>query len=231
MRLIKPIHPVLTSVTLATCLAGCPGDDTGETADGGSTGEATDSTTSPSTTLPSTTAPSTTSVDTGTDTNVDSSTGTETGTDTESDTDEPYALAPNDKNATTDLLDVHAAPGTTTTIGFTWNETAGWPAATDLSVHVAGDRKPLAQVFTSARAPFVRTGLEVVPLVAGTEYQLVVTLGHDHTATVQVRQGDTVLVTQTVEVSKKVEISGLELRMPAANMLAAPVGLDEISVE
>jgi hypothetical protein len=66
---------------------------------------------------------------------------------------------------------VAPASGASETIPFTWHDAPGLQPPADLSVEVAG--KPVLQVSSAGHSPFARGGLEVVPLVAGAAYDVV----------------------------------------------------------
>jgi phosphatidylserine/phosphatidylglycerophosphate/cardiolipin synthase-like enzyme len=81
---------------------------------------------------------------------------------------------------------VELAAGATETLSFQWQNASGAVPPADLSVEAAGH--PVLQVLAVGDRPFVRAGLDVVPLSANTSYRLVF-----------LRSGDSVGVTLVTE--------------------------------
>jgi hypothetical protein len=55
---------------------------------------------------------------------------------------------------------------------FRWRALPGQPAASDLDITAAAGTRPLAQVFSRAGKPYLRLGLQLVPLRADRSYRL-----------------------------------------------------------
>jgi hypothetical protein len=69
------------------------------------------------------------------------------------------------------IILIALALGLTESIPFTWHDAAGLAPPADLWVEAGG--KPLVQVSSVNGAPFAHMGLDIVPLVADTKYDLV----------------------------------------------------------
>lgn len=147
-----------------------------------------------------------------------------------------YSLWGDEAPAGTDVIEVDV-PSTdegedaTVTTTFTWNDVAGWPAATDLTVRVQGDSEPLVQVFTENNGPFSRTGLAVEGLVAGRTYQLDLTIGRTSgavkTVITDLASGEVVVEHDTV-VPQDVALDTIEFVVPSRASQAVRVDLDEV---
>jgi hypothetical protein len=91
---------------------------------------------------------------------------------------------------------VSPASGASATIPFTWHDAPGLQPSADLSVEVAG--KPVIQVYSAGHSPFARGGLEVVRLVAGALYDVVLARTSDTMSVSLVDAGgEVVLHTET----------------------------------
>lgn len=89
----------------------------------------------------------------------------------ERDLEQPYDMAP--------VGHLFRAPGAKMALAagqgeltFRWRDLPGRPSHVDLTLSGAAAKQPLVQVFSRDRRPYLRVGLRVLPLQAGSSYRL-----------------------------------------------------------
>ncbi len=108
-------------------------------------------------------------------------------------------------------------------ISFEYNETAGRPAAADLTVGVDSEG-PLFQVFSENQKPFGVAGLTVKPLDPTVTYELSI---DGNSMTLRNVDLNEVVLTQEIDLDRALKLS---IATPSKELFAAPVDVVEAGV-
>ena len=146
--------------------------------------------------------------------------GDDSGTDTTGD--DTYAYTPEDEPVSaTDEYDLPSE--FSASISFEYNETAGRPAAADLTVGTDATG-PLFQVFSENQRPFAVAGLMVKPIEPSVNYELAI---DDRTLVLRNLDANEIVLSQPVDLAKALKLT---VSTPAEELFAAPVDVVEAGV-
>ena len=110
--------------------------------------------------------------------------------------DSGYAYAFFEKKSDARWTPIELGVGLSKTISFSWHDAPGLAAPADMWVEAGG--KTVLQVSSVGGAPFVRAGLEVVPLVPDATYDIMFSRGDDSVeVTILDATGNVMLRTET----------------------------------
>lgn len=108
-------------------------------------------------------------------------------------------------------------------LSFEYNETAGRPAAADLTVATDSDG-PLLQVFSENQKPYAVAGLMVKPLQPSVTYELTF---DDTSLTLRNVESNEVVLTQPLDLGKALKMT---VTTPSKDLFAVPVDVVEAGV-